>query len=295
VRRLLPLALLLTLVPAGAADARDGKRWPSGTITYREVPADAGVRDGAAAWNRSGVRVRFRRVRSTRRAQVVIRIERREGCAGIAQLGYVRGVQAQVRLLRCPRFDQTLVTAHELGHVLGLGHEGRACALMNPVLVNGTPQRCEQPADGLYRCRVFELHDLRRAARMYGGRPKVPAAATCPLFAPLAAPSLSVVPGPDGRPRAQVVTGDAPAPLVESRRAQLGSRAQLELGAAEGPCPADLAPVLAAPFLRGHVGWGRTVDAGGARSFDGPTCIAARFVEGAVSTPPVSVELPPLS
>lgn len=294
-RRLLLLLLLVLLVPAATADARDGKRWPSGTITYREVPADAGVRDAAAAWNRSGVRVRFERVRSSRRAQVLVRVQRREGCAGHAQLGYARGRQAQVVVLRCPRFDQTLVTAHELGHVLGLGHEARACALMNPVLLNGAPKQCAQPPAGQYRCRVFERHDLRRAARLYGGRPRVPSASTCPLFEPLSAPSVAAAAGPDGRPVVQVALGPSPRALADTSRSRLGSLAQLEVGALEGPCPADLALVFAQPRLRTRAAWQTTTDAGGARSFDGPTCVAARLVDGALTGPPAAVELPPLS
>jgi hypothetical protein len=149
-------------------------------ITYFDAgPDHAAVRTAVRAWNASGVRIRFRAV-SRRRAAV--QVERQGGrCAGTAQLGYVRGARARVRIARCPdALSAAGVATHELGHVLGLVHEDRICATMNAVLWQG----CRQAPSYFGRCRLLERDDVAGAVRRYGGRVRpVRAHPFCPLFA----------------------------------------------------------------------------------------------------------------
>lgn len=293
------LTVALSLGAAAPAGAQDGRRWPGRTITYHETPKNLGVRDAAKAWNRSGVRIRFKRTTSRRRADVLVRIGPK-GCAGFAQLGYAPGRQAQMQVLDCPRHDQMLVSAHEFGHILGLGHEKRACALMNPALHNGAPERCEPPGPGFYRCRVFERHDLRRAIRKYGGTPKVRRQANCHLYPP--PPPLAgfeALSEAEYDLRVRVTLGEEPEPRVETFGA-FGSQARVEIAQAAGACPADVTPLFATPVQDTFAPWGRTEELY-LEPLEGPQCVAARVVDAdrvgppsaATVTPPAPQEPPP--
>ena len=175
------LALALALLVAAPADAYrlGGKKWPVRTITYHaSAPqyADA-ITAAVAAWNASGVRVRFKAVSRRSKARVKIVYGRvRSGPSGDAHLGYYR--KSRVRL---NRFDPAgkdpgwlanqmqIVVAHELGHVLGLRHVTKPCSVMN----YGRTEDCPKPpAPWQLRCRLLEPDDVRGAIKRYGGRAK---------------------------------------------------------------------------------------------------------------------------
>jgi PKD domain len=137
------LAALLLGAPADAYRFA-GKRWPNETISVanRAPRYAAAVRHAIRAWNRARVGVRFTGAPADE-ARVVFRYARgkgfgRYGCEGIAgatgagypspfvTMGVLVTLSCRNRALR------RLTAMHELGHVLGLGHEPRRCALMNP-------------------------------------------------------------------------------------------------------------------------------------------------------------------
>ncbi|MEJ7785208.1 MAG: PKD domain-containing protein [Solirubrobacteraceae bacterium] len=164
------LGVLLTAAPVASAFRVEGQKWPGGAITYfdasKEGPA---VKAAIKAWNSSGARVRFRAVGRSR-ARVLIVNSKFGGCSGFAQLGYSPHVrQARVDLGRCK--VGTIgpgIAAHELGHILGLGHEDRRCATMNSTLWTG----CKAPPNFKYRCQTLIPDDVRGAVRLYGGTVK---------------------------------------------------------------------------------------------------------------------------
>lgn len=190
--RSLLVALLCATFLAGFAGTAEAVRpWPGGRITYVDKTKDPeAVRAAVDLWNDSGVRVRFKKVRKPSKARLVIRNSKNvpSGCgSGLATLGHVSRGKAFVNILHgsdaegqaCSVPGQTLVVAHELGHVLGLEHNDRGCSVMNSTGTNGVaPSGCldgstDAAKPGRWRCRVLEKVDLKRAAKMYGGRPRV--------------------------------------------------------------------------------------------------------------------------
>lgn len=192
-RRLFALWCATALAAALAAPAAHAYRlggipWPGSPARvgyWNGTPYGPQVEQAARAWNRSGARVRFVRVR---RAQARLRIVTdprivADGTAhGLASVGY----QPRNRIvLGAGGGGVGLVglIAHEFGHVLGLLHEDRRCATLNSVAWS----RC-LPAPP---CSILEADDVRGAIRRYGGRWRPQAAELCPP-PPLA---LALVPG----------------------------------------------------------------------------------------------------
>ncbi len=163
--------LAVVATPAGAADVR-GRPWPGGVISYA-VASNAlapAVRTAARAWNRSGVRVVLREVPRGSADVIVTSLPSRPcfGAIGRATLGYVPGFGGRMWLqATCGEGVRVMAAAHEFGHILGLGHEDRRCALMNSSHV----ARCgPQPLAWEWYCSPPRNDDRRGALRLYGGR-----------------------------------------------------------------------------------------------------------------------------
>jgi len=140
----------------------------------------------AARWNDSGARVRLEPVAAAGAADVVLKVDDRalRGLCGADCLGYTTSIgrpgsgQTTVLLARelrgNPRPLSVWVTAHELGHVLGLQHhDGRKCSLMSP---HAFDTRCapslaaEPPTQAQLAC-IPAPRDVDDAVGLYGGRP----------------------------------------------------------------------------------------------------------------------------
>ena len=86
------LAAVAALVLASPADAArfGGQKWPTRTITYHVAAPqyEGAIQLATLAWNRSGVKIRFKRIASRRRAALHIIYGHRGGPSGRATLGY---------------------------------------------------------------------------------------------------------------------------------------------------------------------------------------------------------------
>ena len=176
------------VVPAQADAYRlAGKRWPGRTIPYYSSATQYAwsVNQAVAAWNGSGARIKFVRV-TRKRAKMTIKVARpRSGESGSATMGYpgcaywINGkcVRKQTSVVRLSpgwdRWSMAVIATHELGHVLGLDHENRRCAVMNSLGSAWGGQYCTDDfPEGRWRCRLIERDDARGAVRRYGGRAK---------------------------------------------------------------------------------------------------------------------------
>jgi len=170
-----------------------GARWPGATPRirfYDATPASYrySVDQAVLAWNTSGVRVRFVKVRSRRRAAVVIRKGPAIGPgSGVASVGAQPGAFVELNKGGLDRWEYVGVVAHELGHVVGLEHEARGCVAMSPAVYENCrpsfPRNLWQ-----WRCRVLQRDDLNGARRRYGGRIRLRPKMFCDKAPPAPAP-----------------------------------------------------------------------------------------------------------
>jgi hypothetical protein len=168
----LATAAVACAMPATAsAYVIDGKRWPGRTITYSSAKEYRHVVDHAAAdWNRAAVGVTFQRTPRAK-ANVIVHYSQAP-CDGYALVGYQGpGRQSYIRLGRgCDTALMTVIAVHELGHVLGLGHERHRCARMNAVVdFDGTPGLCRHHPLTYWVKHPLRSDDIRGARALYSG------------------------------------------------------------------------------------------------------------------------------
>ena len=239
----------LVAVPSGTAYVPGGKPWPSGTIRYYNAAADQAwpVARAVWVWNNSGARVRF--VPSSRsEAQLVIEHFPHGRCVGHATgtVGYMR--RARIQLPRidessasCNSYFSALAVAHELGHVLGLSHEARGCALMNPTASWRGASLCPRAEKWTWRCGLLEEDDVRGAVALYGGRVAV-TGRDCPIYSSMSPPLRF---GAESRPD-QFGIGlrftRPPSPTLPTFLAALaGTRGSWGFSSEQDRCPTDSA------------------------------------------------------
>jgi hypothetical protein len=193
VATLVVLVLVVSVAPAAPASA--WQRWPGTRITYYKAIDGHGwaIRQAVRAWNTSGMNMRFVQVDSKAAAQLVI-VKSDAGYR--ATKGYNPGWDHTLWLegpgdlpQNMGKHDVARIVTHELGHVLGLSHVSVRdhCSIMT---TGSLDYGCKPPPKGMWRCRLLEPMDVRKAVRIYGGsanavrRPancyvyKVPAAAS---------------------------------------------------------------------------------------------------------------------
>ena len=241
--------LVCVAAPASQAYVVKGKPWPGGTIRYYNAAPDQAwpVARAVYVWNHSGARIRFV-PSSLASAQLVIKHFSHNRCVGHAQatVGYV--AQATVELPRidessqlCNSYSSAHAVAHELGHVLGLSHEERGCALMNGRGTWSGAEHCRHEADWTWRCGLLEPDDINGAVALYGGRTSTTSRGSCSAYAPIHAPlGLSAARRADGIVALRFGRPDPP-PMPLFLAAMTRSEGGWAMAAARNVCPTAFA------------------------------------------------------
>jgi hypothetical protein len=130
------------------------------------------------AWNASGARIHFY-LTTAQGADVMVVVANVSPCgadpdiAACADLGH-DGPRTIWIVQQLDRYDEARVLVHELGHIIGLGHDTAGdCAAMTPVLW----QNCPPPPPRAWRCRLLAPWDIGHAIDIVGGelsKPRTP-------------------------------------------------------------------------------------------------------------------------
>jgi hypothetical protein len=171
-RRLLALLVACMAASPAAADAYSvgGRPWPDGTVTYfTQARAYSGaVNRAARLLSQAGAGVTLRRASSRELADVIVAYGG-EPCEGEATVGYQR-LRLDILYLGagCNRGLVTLTAVHEFGHVLGLDHENRRCARLNPSFDDtGTPTHCRRHTLSYWLAHPLTADDKRGLRAIY--------------------------------------------------------------------------------------------------------------------------------
>jgi hypothetical protein len=164
-------AVSLSATGASEGYAVGGRAWPDATVTYYAQARgySGAVTRAARILNRAGVRVRLRQAPSRALADVIVAYGGAP-CEGEAAVGYQR-LRLDILYLGagCSRGLVTLTAVHEFGHVLGLDHENRRCARMNPSFDDsGTPTHCKRHTLAYWLAHPLTGDDLRGLRTIYG-------------------------------------------------------------------------------------------------------------------------------
>jgi hypothetical protein len=249
-RLLLVTFVTLAVCPAAEAYTFKGKPWPGGTIRYYNAATDQAwaVSRAFYVWNHSGARIQF--VPSSREtAQLVIDHFSPDRCLSHANatVGFVS--RATIHLPRvderstvCNSYIAVQALAHELGHVLGLGHEDRGCALMNSSGTWQGPARCRKLQPWTWNCSLLHEDDIRGAVALYGGQVAATNDPACSAYTPIGAPPRMVA---AYRPEQLAVGLRFVRPALPRLplfiAARIASQGGYAFASARNSCPSDIA------------------------------------------------------